>query len=88
MDGGRRARLRPRLLDKDIPPKEMGAGTRDKGGPEGTNSKTGRGEPAVAQVLKRGECTLQDGCVVKAVCIEYTNCGGEYEVSPQQSTNF
>ena len=45
----------------------------------------GRGEPAVAQVVKRDAYILQDGRVVEAVCMECTNCGGGYEVSPQQS---
>ena len=45
----------------------------------------GRGEPDVTQVVKRDAYILQDGRVVEAVCMECTNCGGGYEVSPQQS---
>ena len=40
---------------------------------------------AVAQVAKRDVCIPQDGRVVEAVCMECTNFGEEYEVSPQQS---
>jgi len=39
----------------------------------------------VAQVAKRDVCIPQDGRVVEAVCMECTNFGEEYEVSPQQS---
>ena len=40
---------------------------------------------AVAQVAKRDVCIPQDGRVVEAVCMECTNFGEEYEVSPQRS---
>ena len=39
----------------------------------------------MAQVAKRDLCISQDGRVVEAVCMECTNFGEEYEVSPQQS---
>ena len=39
----------------------------------------------MAQVLKRDVCITQDGRVVEALCMDYTNFGEEYEVSPQQS---
>ena len=39
----------------------------------------------MAQVAKRDVCIPQDGRVVEAVCMECTNCGGGYEVSPQRS---
>ena len=37
----------------------------------------------MAQVAKRDVCIPQDGRVVEAVCMECTNFGEEYEVSPQ-----
>jgi len=40
---------------------------------------------AVAQVVKRDVRIPKDGRAVEAVCIECTNFGEEYEVSPQQS---
>ena len=39
----------------------------------------------MAQVAERDVCIPQDGRVVEAVCMECTNFGEEYEVSPQQS---
>ena len=45
----------------------------------------GQDVAAVAQVVKRDVCIPQDGRVVEAVCMECTNFGEEYEVSPQQS---
>ena len=39
----------------------------------------------MAQDVKRDVFIPQDGRVVEAVCMECTNFGEEYEVSPQQS---
>jgi len=64
----------------------QGHGRGDSGqGRTRRRQQRGRGEPAVAQVVKRDAYILQDGRVVEAVCMECTNCGGGYEVSPQQS---
>ena len=39
----------------------------------------------MAQVLAHGKSILQHGHVVEAVRMEYSICGGKYDVSPQQS---
>ena len=49
------------------------------------HQQRGQSVAAVVQVLKGDVCILQDGRVVEAVCMECTNFGEEYEVSPQQS---
>jgi hypothetical protein len=60
-----------------------GRGNSGRGGAR-RHQQQGRGEPAVAQVVKRDECILQDGRAVEAVRMEFTNCGREYELSPQK----